>query len=163
MYSSFADVDMELDNKSVAALVSNVNNNLPISEDLSVDRLYNTRLTNKAYSAKKFGLKKCTKDAIAAEARCKRLEREEAMQQKQEAEAEQKKKEERQVAELAALEDQLQAMRNHINGVSSSQAGYSAPKEDEGNVPMEDNIAAKELPSKKHATFAKVSEWYVYI
>ncbi|KAF7790925.1 hypothetical protein EIP86_001883 [Pleurotus ostreatoroseus] len=100
------------------------------------NRHYNTRLTNEAHPAHRFGLEKQTREEVTLEADRKRAEREEARARKQ---AELDVKEaavQKRLFELAALEEKLREERmdrqneDVCEGAPRTQANNSGPSEE---------------------------------
>lgn len=131
-----------------------VSSNTAVSHAIQpANRRYNTRPTNEAHPAKKFGLEKRTMDDIIAEADRKRAEKDAIIQQQQEQIAALQAKYERGMAGLGELEDRLETMRRNsrVPCGAPSQAGNFLLEADEEDIPMEDVIEDAPVPPKKRS------------
>lgn len=170
-FASKNDLYAAIDNSNMDnSNTDNSNIESPVSGSQST-RPYNTRLTNEAHPAKKFGLEKRTRDAVAAEASRKRAEKDEAVQRRQDAEEKEREITELHIRGLAALEDQLKAMRDLISNRVTvlhnadhqpDQAWNSSPEEDDEDIVMEDSAPIAEKlpaapPKKSGAKVSKLS------
>ncbi|KAF7791553.1 hypothetical protein EIP86_002569 [Pleurotus ostreatoroseus] len=113
----------------------------PLSQDMppANNRHYNTRPTNEAHPARRFGLEKRTQEEISYEASRKRTEREDAIAQKRAEVAAERAMMERKLRELAEFENSLKAEREGLPGTEPSVdiVPLASPTNDAGDVGKE--------------------------